>query len=60
LVNSRARNIPKKKEAKRLTKEVLFIENPNLVLQVLCNKILNVNPKKLPLKTQSIELKCKI
>ena len=51
-----ATKIPKKKDDKKLTIEVLFMLNPILISKLFCINILIINPKALPNKIIIIEV----
>ena len=51
---------PKKKDDKKFTTEVFLISKPMLFLKIFCINILSINPKVLPNKSITIELKSKI
>ena len=55
-----ATKIPKKKDDKKLTIDVFLISKPILFLKLFCIDILSINPKVLPTKSITIELKSKI
>ena len=51
--------MPKRNEAIKLTIEVLFISEPTSFLKLFCINILSINPKVLPIKMITNELKSK-
>jgi len=55
-----ATKIPKKKDDKKFTIDIFLISNPILFLKLFCMNILNINPKVLPSKSTTMELKSKI
>ena len=60
LIKFKATKIPKKKDDKKFTIEILWISKPILFLKLFCINILSINPKVLPIKIIVIELKSKI
>ena len=60
LIKFNATKIPKRNDDIKLTIVVLLMLNPILIFKFFCIKILNINPKVLPIKTIPIELKSKI
>ena len=55
-----ATKIPKKNDAIKLIIEVFWMSIPIFILRLFCMNILNINPKVLPIKMITIELKSKI
>ena len=52
--------IPKKKDAIKLTIELFLISKPIFIFKLSCMNILSINPKVLPSKMKTIELKSKV
>ena len=55
-----ATKIPKKNDAIKFTIVVFWISKPIVFLKLFCINTLSINPKVLPIKTITIELKSKI
>jgi len=60
LLKFKAIKIPKKKDDKKFTIDIFLISNPILFLKLFCMNILSINPKVLPSKMATIELKSKV
>ena len=60
LTKFNATKIPKKNDAIKFTIEVFWISKPIFFLKLFCINTLSINPKVLPIKMKTIELRSKI
>jgi len=60
LTKFNATKIPKKNDDMKFTIEVFWISKPKFILKLVCMNILSINPKVLPNKMMTIEIKSKI